>query len=144
MMVPARRRGGDRGSIALELVAIVTVLLPPVLWGTLAAAQAASAATATSAAVAAAARAFATAPSVETGRVRARAIAARVFTDHGWGDSFPSVQITCSPTACLEPGSVVIASARWRAPLRAIPVAAVSVPVAATERVPVDDFRADP
>ncbi len=139
-----RMHRSDRGSIALELVAIVTVLLPPVLWGALAAAQAASAATATSAAVAAAARAFATAPSVEVGQARARTVASHVFADHGWGDDVPPVLISCGGAPCLEPGSVVIASARWRAPLRAIPVAQVSVPVAATERVPVDDFRADP
>lgn len=139
----------DAGSATLEFIVIGVGVLVPIAYLALAATSVQSAAFASSQAVREAGRAFATAADAEQGRARAWAAARVAFADHDLALPPGALRISCPDAPCLTPGSVVDVHLDWSAPLPWLPGsladgAPLRVPVSATHRVPVDDFRDSP
>lgn len=142
-------RRDDRGSAVLEFLAVVVALLVPITYVVTCVAAVESAAYATSQAVREAGRAFVTAGGASQGRVRALAAARLAFVDHGLELPPGALRVQCVDGPCLTPGSAVVVDLDWSLPLPWLPAsisdgAPAAVPVRATHRLPVDDFRADP
>ena len=150
-MTSANGRGltGDRGSAVVEFLVVAVGLLVPVAYLAACAGAVESAAYATSQAVREAGRAFVTAGGATEGRVRAVAAARLAFADQGLLLPDGALRLTCVEGTCLEPGSAVVVDLSWAVPLPWLPAgladaAPATLPVTATHRVPVDEFRADP
>ncbi len=139
----------DRGSAVVEFLVVAVGLLVPVAYLAACAGAVESAAYATSQAAREAGRAYVTAGGAAEGRARALAAARLAFADQGLVLPNGALRVTCVDGSCLAPGSAVLVDVRWALPLPWLPAGitgdtAASLPVSATHRVPVDDFRADP
>jgi hypothetical protein len=138
----------DRGSAAIEFIVIGVGLLVPLVYLALAAAAVQSAAFASTQAAREAGRAFTSSATVAEGRMRALAAARLAFTDHGLSLPVGALRISCADGPCLSPGSAVDVSLAWQVPLPWLPGSLADqvparIPVEATQRVPVDDYRGD-
>ncbi len=140
---------GEGGSALIEVIVIGVGILVPIGYLALAAATVQSAAFASQQGVREAARAFSSAATVREGGRQAEAAAELAFSDHGLDLPSDALRIVCSGGSCLAPGSGVEVEIAWSVPLPWLPApiagdAPVTVPIVATQRVPVDDYRGDP
>jgi hypothetical protein len=138
----------DRGSAALEFIVIGIGILVPLVYLALAAATVQAAAFASTQAVREAGRAFTSSSTPADGRRLAQAAAQLAFADHGLTLPPGGLRITCTGGPCLSPGSIVEVALAWEVPLPWLPGALADdaparMPVEATHRVPVDDFRSE-
>ena len=145
----AGRRRGDEGAAVIEFIVIGVGMLVPVVYLALSAAAVESAAFASTQAVREAGRAFSTAATPDQGRARAQAAARLAFADHGLALPAGALRLTCADGPCLAPGSVVDVDLDWSVALPWLPGSVSSdvparVPIRATQRVPVDDYRSSP
>ncbi len=143
------RPSGEAGAAILEFIVIGVGVLVPLLYLALCVATVQSAAFASAQAVREAGRAFGSAPTAQIGRAHAAAAAALAFADHGLQVPPRSLRLACPDGPCLTPGSVVDVTLAWSVPLPWLPSslsgdAPVSVPITATHRAPVDDYRGSP
>jgi hypothetical protein len=133
----------------VEFLVIGVGVLVPMVYIVQCATVVHSAALATSQAVREAGRAFSTSPDERSGRQRAVVAAAIAFRDQGLRLPPGSLRLDCSAGPCLAPGSVIDVNLDWRVPLPWLPdewsgTGGYRVPISASQRVPVDDFRGDP
>ncbi|MHB1212760.1 MAG: pilus assembly protein [Candidatus Nanopelagicales bacterium] len=135
------RTGDDTGSAIVEFVVLGIGLLIPLVFVVQAAMALHAAALASGLAVREAARAFGSAETVAEGRHRADVAARLAFADHGLDLPPGTMRVACADGPCLAPGSAVVVSLQWDVPL---PWLRWAVPVAARQRVPIDDYRGDP
>lgn len=140
-------RRDQRGTAIVEFVWLAILLLVPLLYIVLAVFETQRASYAASAAARSATRAYVTSPDQATGASRARAAAALAFRDQGVEAGGFELVLTCrpDPTACLTPGSVVIAEVRSAVALPLMPAAlggdTPSIRVDAVHRSPYGTFR---
>jgi hypothetical protein len=151
--VPRRRStdagSTDAGSAVLEFIVVGVGLLVPLVYLVLAVGTVQSAVFASSQAVREAGRAFGSAPTPEQGRIRAVTAASLALADHGLVLPRGSLRVACPAQPCLTPGSVVDVTLAWAVPLPWLPTqlsdgAAASIPISATHRVPIDEYRGTP
>lgn len=142
-----RRRRDEAGTALVEFVWLGILLLVPLLYIVLAVFDTQRAAYAASGAARSATRAFVTAPDQVTAHARARAAATLAFRDQGIeGDGF-ELTLSCrpDPTACLTPGSVVVAEIQSSVALPLMPSALGAdtprITVDAVHRSPYGEFR---
>lgn len=148
-MTVARRAAGDDGSAVVEFLVVVLALLVPIGYLVVCAAAVERAAYAATTAVREAGRAYVTAGGSVAGRARAVAAARLAFADQGLDLPAGALRLSCLGGSCLSPGSAVVVDVAWDLPLPWLPTgladaAPATLPISATHRVPVDDFRADP
>lgn len=145
MTAPAR---GESGAAVLELLIVAVVLLVPIAYLASCIGAVESASYATSQAAREAGRAFVTAGGASAGRTRALAAARIAFADQGLVLPPGALRLTCAGGPCLSPGSAVVVDLAWSVPMPWLPAGIddtrASLPVSATHRIPVDDYRADP
>jgi len=147
--VTLHRGSQEAGSAALEFIVIGIGLLVPLMYLALCIATVQTATFASAQAVREAGRAFGTAPTPEVGRSRAVAAARLALADHGLSLPPGSLRVDCPVAPCLTPGSLADVSLGWSVPLPWLPAglsdrAAASIPISATHRVPVDEYRSSP
>jgi hypothetical protein len=143
-----RAASDDRGSASLEFIVIGIGILVPLVYLAMAAATVQAAAFASAQAVREAGRAFTSSSTPADGHRLALAAARLAFADHGLALPAGALRVTCSGGPCLSPGSVVEVDLAWQVPLPWLPGslaadAPARVPVEATHRVPVDDYRSE-
>lgn len=97
----------DTGGAAVELVAAVVLLLVPVIYLVVAISQVQAAAFATEGAARDVVRAYVIAEDDAEAVRRADAVAALALGDHGISPGDASVEVTCSVSPCLTPGTEV-------------------------------------
>ncbi|HET7683966.1 MAG TPA: hypothetical protein VFK34_09910 [Marmoricola sp.] len=137
----------QRGTAIVEFVWLAILLLVPLLYIVVAVFETQRAAYAASAAARSASRAFVTSPDQETGRIRAEAAASLAFRDQGIDAQDFELRLTCrpEPTACLSPGSVVMAEIHSAVALPLVPAAlggnTPSIGVDAVHQSPYGQFR---
>jgi len=138
----------ETGSAVIEFIVIGVGILVPVVYLALAAMAVQRAAFASTQAVREAGRAFSTAATPELGRSRAIVAARLAFADHGLLLPSGALRLTCSDGPCLSPGSAVDVRLEWMVELPWVPAELVEagsagVPIQASGRVPIDDYRGD-
>lgn len=143
-MRPVPRRD-ERGTAIVEFVWLGLLLLVPLLYVVLAAFEVQRTAFASSAAARSATRAFVTSPDQATGHARAAAAARLAFRDQGLDGGGVTLSCRPDPTACLTPGSVVVATIERRVVLPLMPSVfgshAPSIEVDARHESPYGEFR---
>jgi hypothetical protein len=140
------RLNDDAGTAVVEFIVVAVGLLVPMAYVALSAAAVQTAAFASTEAVREAGRAFSTAATPEQGTMRAQAAARLAFADHGLELPFGALALSCTEGACLAPGSVVEVDLHWSVALPWLPGSMdrdvpARIPIQATQRVPVDDYR---
>ena len=143
-----RTTKGDEGAAVIEFIVVGLCILVPVVYVALAAVGVQRAAFASTQAVREAGRAFSTASTPALGRSRAAAAAGLAFADQGLALPAGALQLTCSDGPCLSPGSAVEVRLEWTVPLPWVPGdlddgGALGVPIQASGRVPIDEYRGD-
>lgn len=152
---PVRRRaagrGADRGSAVVEFLVASALLLLPVLYLVLVLGRLQAATFAAEGAAREAGRSFTTATTVDGASARAVASVRIALDDQGFTavDAASALDLTCSTTPCLEPGSDVSVRVAFDVALPAVPafvqaVVPLAIPVSATHVAPVDEFRVTP
>ncbi|MDO8308049.1 MAG: pilus assembly protein [Actinomycetota bacterium] len=134
------RIADDTGSAIVEFVVLGIGLLVPLVFAVQSVMALHAAALATGHSVREAARAFGSSATVTEGRHRADVAARLAFADHGLDLPPGTMRIACADGPCLSPGSAVVVTLQWDVPL---PWLGWAVPVAAEQRVPIDDYRGD-
>lgn len=115
-------RRGDEGSAIIEFCFLAVLMLVPVVYLVVTLGRLQAGAFAAQGAAREAARAFVTAGDESSGRDRADLAAAVAMADQGFRDPRQlTLTITCSPAACLAPGTRVLVSARLAVGLPAVP-----------------------
>lgn len=145
-MTDPRQASAERGSAVIEFIVIGVAVLVPMVYIVQCVMTVHSAVLATTQAAREAARAFSTAATAAEGQRRARAAARLAFTDQGIELPVEALRVRCVDGPCLAPGSAVVVTVDWQAPLPWIPDAWSSdaaVPVRSSQRVPVDELRSD-
>lgn len=141
-----RERGGESGSVVIEVVWLAVLLLVPLVYVVLTVFEVQRGAFAATAAARAAGRAYALAPTPTDGELRARAASRITLADQGVESGRGTLTIGCRP-ACLTPGSVVQVRVRHQVVLPLMPALlgghAPSVRVEAQHTVPYGTFRED-
>ena len=143
-----RHLADESGSAVIEFIVIAVLVLIPMCYVVLSVMRVQAAVFATTQAVREAGRAFTMADTSNAGFAAARMAAELAFTDQGFDSGTEGMRITCSPGACLSPGSNVEVSLDWNVPLPWLPPSlaesrAGSVPIRAVHQSPVDAYRAD-
>ncbi len=140
------RLDSDRGSMLVEVVFLMVVLMVPLLYlvGTLGRLQAG--AYAASAAAREAGRAYVTTPDNPSAPGRAHAAAALVFDSFGFEGSEGSIVVGCSADPCLAPGGGVQVQSTVVVSVPLIPdfmsgAIPTSVTMTSMHSEPVDEFR---
>lgn len=142
-----RLRSSDEGSAVVEFVVAAVCILVPLVYAVAAIASVQSATFASTQAVREAGRAFSLSASQTAGRAAAVGAARLAFADHGLDLPTDALTISCPSGACLSPGSIVQVDLDWNVPLPWLPDlfdATASVPLSATHRVPIDEYRSGP
>ena len=141
-----RAADGERGSMLIEAVFLVVLVLLPLFYlvGTLGRLQAG--AYAVSAAAREAGRTFTASSDEAAGEAAAVTAAWLVMDAHGFGPADGGVTLACAADPCLTPGSTVRADATLRVGLPLIPdfmTGVVPGPVTLTSShvSPVDEYR---
>lgn len=141
-----RAADAERGSMLVETVFLVVLVLLPLFYlvGTLGRLQAG--AYAVSAAAREAGRTFVAGDDEDTGRAAAQTAAWLVMDSHGFGQEDGSVALTCASDPCLTPGSTVRTDATVQVSLPLIPdflsgAVPTSVTLTSSHVSPVDDYR---
>lgn len=142
-------RVDDSGSAMIEFIVIGVGVIVPLAYLAISAVTVQAAAFASTQAVREAGRAFSSATTPQEGRMRAVAAAQLAFSDHGIELPANALRITCTEGECLAPGSVVDVDLAWSVPLPWLPGSLAAdvparIPIEATHRVPVDDYRSSP
>jgi hypothetical protein len=149
--VPARhrhpRRRPEPGSAVVEVTWLTILLLVPLVYLVLSVFEVQRAAFGVTTASRAAGRAFVLAPDQAAGHARAVQAATVALRDQGLMLSRGGVGITCEPdpSACLQPGSVVVVSLGLDVALPLVPDVfggqPPSIHVSSTHRAPYGIFR---
>ncbi len=144
-----RSRVDDRGAAMIEFIVIGVGVIVPLAYLAISAVTVQAAAFASTQAVREAGRAFSTSTTAQEGRARARVAAQLAFADQGIELPANALRITCAEGECLAPGSVVDVELDWSVPLPWLPGSLAAdvparIPIEATHRVPVDDYRSSP
>lgn len=137
----------DDGSAVVEFVVVAVCMLVPLIYVVTSVASVQSAMFASTQAVREAGRAFSMATGEARGRAAAVAAARLAFADHGLELPADRLTIGCPAGPCLAPGSVVDVELDWDVPLPWLPdflESRGSVPISATHRVPIDEYRSSP
>ncbi|MGB7448299.1 MAG: pilus assembly protein [Ornithinimicrobium sp.] len=141
------QRPADRGSMLIEVVFLMVLVMLPLFYlvGTLGRLQAG--AYAASATAREAGRAYVTADAGSSAAARGRAAADLVLASHGFSAGQAEVSVSCASAPCLTPGSSVEVSSVVQVELPLVPdfmSAAVPTSVSLSSRhtEPVDAFRA--
>lgn len=116
-----RFRADDDGSASLEFVAAGLILLLPIVYLVLALASIQAGAFAAEAAARQAARLFVQQQTLEAAQGVADRAIHFALADYGVDEGDASVEITCAPAACLEPGAVVTVVVTVAVPLPLVP-----------------------
>jgi Flp pilus assembly protein TadG len=116
-----RFRADDDGSASLEFVAAGLILLLPIVYLVLALASIQAGAFAAEAAARQAARLFVQQQTLEAAQGVADRAIQFALADYGVDERDASVEITCAPAACLEPGAVVTVVVTVAVPLPLAP-----------------------
>ena len=111
----------DDGSASLEFVAAGLILLLPIVYLVLALASIQAGAFAAEAAARQAARLFVQQQTLEAAQGVADRAIQFALADYGVDEGDASVEITCAPAACLEPGAVVTVVVTVAVPLPLVP-----------------------
>ena len=119
--IAKRWRRADAGSASLEFVAAGLILLLPIVYLVLALASIQAGAFAAEAAARQAARLFVQAQTLEAAQEVADRAIQFALADYGVDEDDASVEITCVPAACLEPGSIVTVVVTVSVPLPLVP-----------------------
>jgi hypothetical protein len=114
-------KADDDGSASLEFVAAGLILLLPIVYLVLALSSIQAGAFAAEAAARQAARLFVQADSVEAAQAVADRAIQFAVADYGVDEGDVSVEISCSPAACLEPNAVVTVVVAVSVPLPLVP-----------------------
>lgn len=143
------RRSRDEGSAVVEFIVLGVGVLVPIVYLVVSVMSVQEAAFAGTQAVREAGRAFSTAASPREGRDRAEAAARLAFADHGLVVPAGALALACVGGPCLAPGSAVDVSLDWEVPLPWLPPGLTpdgtgGVPIHASHRVPIDDYRSSP
>ena len=131
----------DRGSATIEYIGVVLALMVPIAYAVVAFTQVQSAQFGVVGAAQQAGRAYVNARSelyAQYAAVRAAAIAGR---NHGVFIDATNVRIACEQPPCLQPGTEVRVEVSTRQPIPYAPWLG-RIPLHATHRVVVDEFRA--
>jgi hypothetical protein len=115
------RLSDDEGSASLEFVAAGLILLLPVVYLVLALASIQAGAFAAEAAARQAARLFVQQQTLEEAQAVADRAIQFALADYGVDEGDASVEITCVPVACLEPGAIVTVVVAVSVPLPLVP-----------------------
>ena len=115
------RWADDAGSASLEFVAAGLILLLPIVYLVLALASIQAGAFAAEAAARQAARLFVQAQTLEAAQGVADRAIQFALADYGVDEDDASVEITCVPAACLEPGAIVTVVVTVSVPLPLVP-----------------------
>lgn len=140
-------RRDERGSGVVEIVWLGLLLLLPLLWIVLSAAEVQRGSFGVSGAARAAARAFALAPDDATGARRAEAVARQALADQGLREVPVRVVVTCTPYphACHRGTSVVTVRVESAVTLPLLPdVLGAGTPtfrLSAEQSVPIGRYR---
>ena len=139
---------GDRGSAAVEFIAIGVLLMVPLVYLVIALGRVQAASFAADSSAREAARAFVTAVDEEEGRRRAVVAARLGLRDHGFTDPRDAeLTLECeTPIACLTPGDQVLVRVELRVALPGAPrfvdrQFTTGVTVRAKHAAVVDQFR---
>ena len=111
----------DDGSASLEFVAAGLILLLPIVYLVLALSSIQAGAFAAEAAARQAARLFVQQQTLEAAQGVADRAIQFALADYGVDQGDASVEITCAPAACLEPGAVVTVVVTVAVPLPLVP-----------------------
>ena len=116
-----RRDAGDEGSATVEFILLAVLLLIPVIYFLVLTSQIQAAAYASVAAADQAAKSAVAVhdPTESAGRIQQ--VVDLTLADYGHGGGTHEVQVACSSSPCLEPGSSVTVSVDVRVPLPFIP-----------------------
>ncbi len=144
-----RSAGDQRGAAMIEFIVLGVGVIVPLAYLAISAVTVQAAAFASTQAVREAGRAFSAATTAREGRARALVAAQFAFADQGMELPADALRITCAEGECLAPGSVVDVDLAWSVPLPWLPGSLAAdvparVPIEATHRVPVDDYRSSP
>lgn len=140
----------EGGSAVVEFLLVAMVLLIPLVYLVLMAAQLQAGTFATTIAAREAARAFVTAPTQASASDRALAAASLTLEDFGFGDQVDdAVDIACSSVPCIQPGATVTVTTTVVVALPLVPAVArdvipLQVPVTTEHALRVDTYRATP
>lgn len=138
---------GDEGGAAVELVAAVVLLLLPVIYLVVAISDVQAAAFATEGAARDVVRAYVIADDDRTAAGRADAVAELALDDHGLSTKGATVDVTCSATPCLTPGTEIAVRVAAEVVLPGTDVLGLdglSFTVAADHRGVVETLREEP
>ena len=144
-----RTADDDRGAAMIEFIVLGVGVIVPLAYLAISAVTVQAAVFASTQAVREAGRAFSSATTAQEGRARARVAAQLAFADQGIELPADALRITCVEGECLAPGSAVDVDLAWSVPLPWLPGSLAAdvparIPIEATHRVPVDDYRGSP
>ena len=141
------RHDAERGNAVVEFLAASLLLLLPVLYLVLVLGRLQAATFAAEGAAREAGRSFTTSATVGGAPARAVASVRIALDDQGFQDvdAAAALDLTCTTTPCLTPGSDVVVRVAFDVALPAVPsfvqsVVPLAIPVSATHVVPVDSF----
>jgi hypothetical protein len=149
----ARHETGEaeRGNAVVEFLAASVLLLLPVLYLVLVLGRLQAATFAAEGAAREAGRAFTTSATVDGAPARAVASVRIALDDQGFRDvdAAAALDLTCSTTPCLAPGSDVVVRVAFDVALPVVPsfvqsAVPLAIPVSATHVAPVDSFLVTP
>ncbi len=147
----AAPRADDHGTAVVEFVAASVLLLVPVLYLVLVLGRLQAATFAAEGAAREAGRSFTTSTTVDGAPALAVASVRIALDDQGFQDvdAASALDLACSTTPCLAPGSDVTVRVAFDVALPAVPsfiqaVVPLSIPVSATHVAPVDTFAVTP
>lgn len=137
---------GDRGSILVEVVFLMVLLVLPVFFLVATLGRLQAGAYAVSASVREAGRAFVTSPDPAQAPGRATSAAQLVLAAHGFAPHEGTIGITCPADPCLQPGGRVRVQGAVRVQLPLVPdfasgLVPTSVELTADHLEAVDEFR---
>lgn len=145
------RRSAERGSAVVEFLAASVLLLLPVLYLVLVLGRLQAATFAAEGAAREAGRSYTTSATVDGAPARAVASVRIALDDQGFEDvdAAGALDLSCSTTPCLTPGSDVVVRVAFDVVLPAVPafvqsVVPLAIPVSATHVAPVDTFLVTP
>ena len=133
----------QRGSAVIEFIVIGLVVIVPMVYVVQCFLAVHSAVLASTQAAREAARAFSMSSTPRSGRLAATAAARLAFADQGLTLPVGALALHCVGE-CLAPGSAVTVELDWDIALPWLPeswTSDVTIPVGASQRVPIDDYR---
>lgn len=144
----ARCLRSEQGSAIVEFVVLGVLMMVPLVYLVMCVGRVQAGSYAVTTAAREAGRAFVTAQTGQDPGARAEAAAGIAFADQGF-EGGGSLDISCSSSPCLTPGTRIETRARVTVPLPLVPafareVVPLEIPVSASHVSTVDRFRAAP